>query len=87
MVTEDQRNTRTSESKQKLGLSSGQGPAREDLAGRWLRRHQAGEDTEADGGDTLWPRSQQLTQDSLAHTDTALTDAIQDPGQLPGGRL
>lgn len=29
MVTEDQRNTRTSESKQKLGLSSGQGPARE----------------------------------------------------------
>lgn len=45
---------------------------------------EAGEDSEADGGDTVWLRPQQPAQDSLAHASAALTDAIQYPGQLQG---
>nr|KAF6420319.1 family with sequence similarity 107 member A [Molossus molossus] len=41
--------------------------------------------SEADGGDTVWRRPQQPAQDSPARTSTALTDAIQYPGQLQGG--
>lgn len=58
VLTEDQRSTGISESEQKLGLGSGQGPAIEGLTGRWLAGTKAGEDSEADGGDTVWRRPQ-----------------------------
>lgn len=60
------------------------GPPERALLADGLAGSKAGEDSEADGGDTVWRRPQQPAQEPLALAGAAFTDAIQYPGQLQG---